>query len=170
MEKYQTFWRRLGALLIDTFIMVPIVVLDDWFRQAEFAPLFFYVWIPLSAFVPTIYRIAMHTSGGQTLGKMACGVRVLDVTEEPLKLNQAIRRELFQIVANIGGIYLGIAYFGVDPESDAFKAAFAPFFNLVGVLGLADIVTCLLIAKRRALHDLIAGTVVVRTKTNLIKS
>src|SRR5215204_61449 len=97
MEKYQTFFPRFVALLIDSFIMLPIGISDDWFRQAEFPPLFFYFWIPLSALVSPFYIIIMHGLYGQTLGKMAMNVKVLDVSEEPLKFKQAILRESPQL-------------------------------------------------------------------------
>ena len=163
MEKYKTFLPRLVALLIDSFIMLPIGISDDWFRQAEFPPVFFYFWIPLSSLVFPVYMIMMHGYYGQTLGKMWMNVKVLDVSEAPLKFSQAIRRELPQLIFNIGTIYLGIAFFGQNPESETMKMPYGVFASLVTIWGLADITTFFLNEKRRALHDLIAGSVVVKT-------
>jgi uncharacterized RDD family membrane protein YckC len=166
MEKYKTFLPRLVALLIDSFIMLPIGISDDWFRQAEFPRLFFYFWIPLSALVFPVYMIVMHGLYGQTLGKMWMNVKVLSVAEEPIKFKQAIVRELPQLIFNIGTIYLGIAFFGESPESENLKAAYTPIVIFVTVWVLADILTFLFNDKCRALHDFIAGTVVVRTNVN----
>ncbi len=163
MEKYKTFLPRLGALLIDSFIMLPIAILDDWFRQAEFAPVFFYVWIPVSSLVFPIYMIMMHGYFGQTLGKMALNVKVLDVSEEPLKFNQAIWREVPQVIINITAIFLGIAFLTEDPEAERVKLTYGIFGIFATIWGLADILTFFLSDKRRALHDFIAGTVVVKT-------
>ena len=164
MEKYRTFLPRLVALLIDSFIMLPLSVLDDWFRQAEFSRLFFYVWIPLSSLVFPVYMILMHGFYGQTLGKMWMNVKVLDaVAEEPIKFKQAILRESPQLIFNVGAIYLGISFLGENPEAENVKSAYGVFAALASVWGLADILTFLFNDKRRALHDFLAGTVVVKT-------
>jgi uncharacterized RDD family membrane protein YckC len=163
MERYQTFFPRLVALLIDGFIMLPLGILDSWFRQAEFPPLFFYLWIPVSSLVSPIYIIVMHGLYGQTLGKMAMNVKVLDISEEPLKFRQAIIREAPQLAFNLGVVYLLIAFFPQNFNAENVQTPFSVFATLSAVWGLADILTFLFSAKRRALHDLLAGTVVVKT-------
>ncbi len=163
MEKYKTFFPRLVALLIDSFIMLPLAILDDWFHQAEYPPVFFYIWIPLSSVIFPFYTIIMHGLYGQTLGKMAMNVKVLDVTEEPIKFKQAIVRDIPQLIFNIGTIYLGIAFLGQSPEAENVKMAYGTFGVFAMVWGLADISTFFLNEKRRALHDFVAGTVVVKT-------
>ena len=163
MEKYQTFFPRFVALLIDIFIMLPIGILDDWFRQAEFPPRFFYIWIPVSLLVAPVYIILMHAFYGQTLGKMAMNVKVLDISEEPIKFNQAVRREAPQLVFNGAMIYFLIAFFPQTFQAGNVKPPFSIFMTLSGVWGFADILTFLFNAKRRALHDFLAGTIVVKT-------
>jgi uncharacterized RDD family membrane protein YckC len=164
MEKYRTFFPRLVALLIDGFIMLPLGILDIWFRQAEFPPLFFYIWIPVSSLISPVYVIIMHGLYGQTLGKMAFNVKVLDATaEEPIKFKQAVLREAPQLAFNLGVIYLLIAFFPQNFDAENVKAPFSTFATLSSVWVLADILTFLFSPKRRALHDLIAGTVVVKT-------
>lgn len=162
MEKYKTFLPRLVALLIDSFIMLPIGILDDWFRQAEFPPLFFYIWIPVSSLVFPVYMIMMHASFGQTLGKMAMNVKVLDLSEKPLKFKQAIWRETPQLVFNIWTIFLGIGFLGQSPEAENVKMSYGVFGTFAMIWGLADIVAFFSNDKKRALHDFIAGTVVVK--------
>jgi uncharacterized RDD family membrane protein YckC len=163
MEKYQTFFPRFVALLIDGFIMLPLAILDDWFRQAEFPPLFFYFWIPLSTLVAPVYMLLMHGFYGQTLGKMAMNVKVLDVTEEPITFAQATRREIPQLIFNGAAIYMGIVFLGQNPESEGVKSMTENLMRVSAIWGLADILTFAFSAKRRALHDLLAGTVVVKT-------
>jgi len=164
MEKYKTFVPRLVALLIDGFIMMPLAILDDWFRKAEFSPLFFYVWIPLSLMVAPVYKILMHGFYGQTLGKMYMNVKVLSATEEPIKFVQAVIRETPQLIFNVLSIYLGIAFLGLNPDDDEnFQRIFSFIMTIAGVWSLADIVTFFYNPKRRALHDYLAGTVVVKT-------
>jgi uncharacterized RDD family membrane protein YckC len=163
MEKYRTFFPRLVALLIDGFIMLPIAILDDWFRKAEFPLEFFYVWIPVSSLVVPVYTILMNGFYGQTLGKMAMNVKILDISEEPINFKQAILRELPQLLFNVGAIFLGIIYFAQDPESMPVKSAYSVYMTAATIWGFADILTFFANEKRRALHDFIAGTVVVKT-------
>jgi uncharacterized RDD family membrane protein YckC len=162
MEKYQTFFPRLVALLIDSFIMLPLGIMNEWFRQAEFPPLFFYVWIPLASLVFPVYMIAMHARFGQTLGKMWMNVKVLDASEEPLKFRQALLRETPQLVFNLGTIYLGIAFLGENLESENAKSAYSVLTTAASVWAVADVLVFFFNDKRRALHDFLAGTVVVK--------
>ncbi|HEY0459271.1 MAG TPA: RDD family protein [Pyrinomonadaceae bacterium] len=162
MEKYQTFFPRLVALLIDNFIMLPLGILHEWFRQAEFPPLFFYVWIPLATMVFPVYTILMHARFGQTLGKMWMNVKVLDASEEPLSFGQAILRAVPQLIFNLGAMYLGIRYLGENPESENVRAAYGILTSFAGSWALADILVFFFNDKRRALHDFAARSVVVR--------
>lgn len=165
MEKHQTFFPRLVALLIDGFIMLPLGVFDDWFRQAEFPHVFFYFWIPISLLVAPIYSITMHGCYGQTLGKMWMNVKVLDVSENPITMMQSFRREFPQLIFNTGLIVIGIMGLWMDAESPAMKYAYGTYAILASIWGLADIAVFFSNDKRRALHDYIAGTVVIKTGT-----
>lgn len=162
MEKYRTFFPRLAALLIDGFIMIPLAILDDWFRTAEFSPAFFYVWIPLSLMVTPVYKIAMHGRYGQTLGKMYMNVKVVSLTEGPITFAQATVREAPQLLFNLASIFIGLRFLGVGPEDESFQKAYGFVVTLAGFWSLADIVTFWTNDKRRALHDYLAGTVVVK--------
>ena len=163
MEKYQTFFPRLVALMIDTFIMLPIGIFDDWFRQAEFPRVFFYFWIPISSLIFPIYSILMNGYYGQTLGKMWMNVKILDVSEEAITMRQAILRDLPQLIFNIGAIFIGIMALSFDSKSETLKYTYGVYAALATVWGLADFLVFLKNEKRRALHDYIAGTVVVKT-------
>ncbi len=164
MEKYRTFFPRFVALLIDGFIMLPLGILDAWFRQVEFPPSFFYLWIPVSSLVSPVYTIVMHGLYGQTLGKMAMNVKVLDAgREEPIKFIQAILREAPQLVFNIAVIYLLIVFFPQNFDAETVKSHFSVFAALSSAWVLADVLVFLLNARARALHDFLAGTVVVKT-------
>lgn len=165
MEKYQTFFLRFVALLIDSFIMLPLFVFDQWFREAEFPHLFFYFWIPLSSLVFPIYSITMNAKFGQTLGKMWVKVKVVDVLEKPISLHQAILRDTPQLIFNTAAIVIGIIALPYDENAAEMMYAFGIFNVVAGIWGMADIMVFLLNDRRRALHDLIAGTIVVKTES-----
>jgi uncharacterized RDD family membrane protein YckC len=165
MEKYQTFFPRFIALLIDSFIMVPLFVFDQWFREAELPHSFFYFWIPLSSLVFPAYSITMNAKFGQTLGKMWMKVKVLDVSENPLTIRQAMLRDTPQIIFSLSAIIIGIIALPYNENAVEMMYVFGIFNAVSGIWGLADIVVFLTNDKRRALHDLIAGTVVVKTES-----
>jgi len=110
-----------------------------------------------------VYRVLAHALAGQTVGKRLAKVRVVSTSGSAVTLRQALARE--SIPLSIGAISIFIA---------AAQASFAermpmPVVVLLGILSIAACVGLLvdpLVAvvhpRRRALHDLIAGTVVVR--------
>jgi len=122
-----------------------------------------------------VYTVTMHARFGQTVGKMATRVRVVDFqTERSISWRQAWLREVVPVLLSVG--FLGWDVFliltgRVSPS--ALASGEAPTVNrttwLLGALPLlwfvAEVVTMLTNKKRRALHDFIAGTVVVRTNT-----
>lgn len=166
MEKYQTFFPRFVALLIDSFIMIPLFVFDQWFREWEFPRLFFYFWIPLSSLVYPVYSIWMTAKFGQTLGKMAMRIKVLDVSEQTsVTIRQAVLRDLWQVFFNLGSAIINFAALFYGEESSQILSA-TMIYSIPGFIWMvADITTFIATAKSRALHDLIAGTVVIKTES-----
>ena len=120
------FWIRAGGYMIDGLIIVvigvvPSLLLPEGLRaltQFLIAGLYFTI-------VPVAYK-------GQTLGKMAAGVRIVRENDSPLTYGRACARWLSYLLSNIT-LCLGFVC-----------AAFTP--------------------RRRALHDYIAGTRVVRVQ------
>ena len=118
------------------------------------------------------YSILCHGLYGRTLGKLLFGVVVRDVSESPLSLRQAVLRDIVPLVSAPLSLAVEIPYVlrGIDPDGAERWAETMPgLLNWMGVLnwiGLlwfcTELVTMLTNRKRRALHDFIAGSVVVR--------
>jgi len=120
----------------------------------------------ISQFAATAYFVLMHAKYGQTVGKMAAKVKVWDKTEtKEITFRQSFMREIVPaIFACIGLIYfLG---FGVADESGGLTETAELVLIGTAIVSISwsivEIVTMLFNRKRRALHDLIAGTVVTR--------
>jgi uncharacterized RDD family membrane protein YckC len=102
---------------------------------------------------------------GQTLGKKFCGVVVLDIAETRLSLKQAVLREIFGVVGLAINLIVVIPRIlqGVDVSADL---KLTPVDWVLAFTGLGlfavELATMLTNDKRRALHDFIAGSVVVR--------
>jgi uncharacterized RDD family membrane protein YckC len=164
MERYRTFWRRVGAGSIDGLVFLPVTVALAVVIAHKPGPRPLLLWAAFSVSLGWIYSIALHAKYGQTLGKMITGVKVLDVMEHRLPtVAQAIWRDS-------GAIALGVFRIAGAVVSASLGAGSAS--SLPGRLALytsnlwflLEVVTMLANPRRRALHDLIAGTVVVRTR------
>ncbi len=167
-NRYRTFWRRFWALFFDGFVVgIPILLLVLGLQSAGIVekrpdP---YLSHFLQALALTYY-IAMHAAFGQTVGKMITGVRVMHESEESgISTGQAIMRDIVPVCSMIASLAY-LALFGMPPEDASLSgvAAAAVYAAALAQLAwsLAEILTMLFNARRRALHDFIARTVVVR--------
>jgi uncharacterized RDD family membrane protein YckC len=164
-DKYSTLWRRFFARWIDGVLFAPLGFLYFYvFSHPTPIPVrLLAAFIGQGAFV--VYSIWMHGKYGQTLGKMVCKVIVLDVSEQPLKMSQAALRDIFIVVLVSIELALEIPRIaqGIDittPENRLGADRLLWYVYLAWFV--VEVVTLLANKKRRALHDYIAGSVVVR--------
>jgi uncharacterized RDD family membrane protein YckC len=165
MEKYQTFLPRFVAMAIDIFIFLPLGIFDVWIRAAEPSPILLYIWLPILNLAFPVYAIAMNGLYGQTLGKMAMNVKIVDASRESsISFYQAIMRDLPQLLFNGCLIFLALPQFQDGQENLDFSAnpAGSILFIVMIIWGIGDILMFFLNDKRRALHDYLAGTVVIK--------
>ena len=171
-ERYSTFGPRFWAGFVDSCVLWPVGFITE-------ALLFLDIPRSLAALVMVVqslawllYTVVMHARYGQTVGKMVTKVRVVDCrTEGKISWSQASLREGLPMLLSLGG--LGYEVFSVltgrfSPSAVASGAlvttrSFQLFAILPGLWFLAEVLTMLTNEKRRALHDFIAGTIVVRT-------
>jgi len=131
------FWVRAVALLIDGVALTVAqgaLAIAGWLSVGvDVSPRPLGAALQLFSFVlGTGYPIVFHWQWGQTLGKMAMQIRVVDVGGGPLTLGQATGR---QFASWLSALILCIGYVMAGIRED-----------------------------KRALHDLIAGTRVVRVR------
>jgi uncharacterized RDD family membrane protein YckC len=163
MEKYQTFGRRVGAYILDSILLLAV----NWFLtfalmaspllMTNGAPIMLLWAIP--SFIAALYDILMHYFRGQTLGKMAVKVKVLSDSETPINLGQSIARSLPQLITPMFAVSFATAADFVE----AINYWNNLLYGVTVAFSIINAVVCLANEKRRALHDFIAGTVVVRT-------
>lgn len=162
--KYQTFQPRFIAGFVDGLILLPIGIADTLIFTQDIVWLTV-AWIPVSYSAYWIYSVIGHGLYGQTVGKHAMKIMVLDnKTEEKITMGQAILRDLFIIIVNI--LAAGTSIYFVLNQGTEFPQWLLIFSLVLGYGSVAwfltEIVTCLTNKKSRALHDFIAGTVVVK--------
>lgn len=171
-QKYSTFGPRFWTGVIDSCVLWPVSVLISLPTFFGAPPAVIASTVLMQNIVWLTYTIWMHARRGQTVGKIVCKVRVVDnATEGPLSVGQAVLRESIPLVVSIGLIVTQIRVLSsgilfrppsphpanVDFHSLWLAGAF-PFLWF-----MAEIITMFTNDKRRALHDFIAGTCVIRT-------
>jgi uncharacterized RDD family membrane protein YckC len=167
LNKYSTFWPRFWAATIDGIVFAIILYVECLIFGVEYSAQDNFLQA-LNGVQFAIYAIIMHGYFGQTLGKMLMDVKVLNHdTETEINIKQALRRESVNLSLNISWILIilvvatSIKMSGVI--SDSLSYAVIGFGILAMVWGISEFVTMLFNDKRRAIHDYIGKTVVVRT-------
>ncbi|GAA0810970.1 hypothetical protein GCM10009111_02750 [Colwellia asteriadis] len=168
VSKYSTFWPRFWAAFIDGILFAIILYVEslifgfDYTQQDNFFQTF-------NAIQLGVYAVLMHgLCGGQTFGKMALGVKVLNhLDESEIGVKQALRRESVNLVLNTLSLIL-IVVVASSIETTGTLSTFVTLSAAVlGVVAItwviSEFVTMLFNEKRRALHDFIGRTVVIRT-------
>lgn len=161
-RKYDTVLNRFAAGIIDGLIFLPVGLLFSSLTDELTAGTIVLTNI-LQNLLYAAYNIIGHGRYGWTIGKKAMGLKVLDLNErETIGYWRAFLRESVWIVLGL----LGVVYYFVQDNSTA------PFtdtgFSLADYLSListawfiVEIVSTLTNPRRRAVHDLLAGSVVV---------
>ena len=164
-NKFQTFWPRSWAGLIDGLIFLPLSLVDPWIYSNINQTGVLAIWFIISSVSFLAYSVLCHGIWGQTIGKRFTGVRVLDLAESKLSMRQAVLRDSLSIPFVVVSL---IAYFpsaiqGHQPYTDV-PMGIVDLVTMYAAVGLflVELVTMLANPKRRALHDFIAGSVVVR--------
>ncbi len=171
---YNTTLRRVCVGSADGVVFLPLTILRHFVEKSEsrtvvIAGAFLYylcVWA---------YEVWMHGRYGATLGKKFFYLRVTDVSGKPLTMKQALLRNSIHIGATllILGLYTTGILLGLPPEDMREfppNATVPPVYvwwgwvvlPLAAAWWVADTAVAVINKRRRAIHDLLAGTVVIR--------
>src|SRR4051812_18751315 len=102
-EKYSTFGPRFWTGSVDACVMWPVGFLAAALVALELPPAIGAAVVILQNIVWLFYTVIMHARHGQTYGKMACKVRVVDFrTEGAISFRQALFREGIPIAVSLG--------------------------------------------------------------------
>lgn len=173
--EYSGFWQRVGAYLIDMLIVAPLSALD-FFLGGEVRYLQLYLLGPsqLIAFFMFVYMVRKY---GGSPGKLLLGLCIRMADGSPVTLKAALLRYapmwLLGLLMAVAMIMAALSmpdssHLSLDYMARSLAVAeYLPgWFGAVSVLlqvwVFASLITILCNKKRRAIHDFIAGTVVVR--------
>ena len=165
IQKYQTGFKRLGAAFIDGIVFTPFILIHQWLIERTNNT---FLLISLTIFTPFLtlfYSIFAHYKYGQTIGKWVVGVKVLDVSEtKMLTLRQSILRDSFYLTIEI----IGLLYFTfLVLQTGQTEYILDDYRNFADqpILWwtIIELITMLTNSKKRAVHDFLAKSVVIRT-------
>lgn len=163
-KKYKTFSNRLFAVLIDSLILMPLLIIGDYLASKKGISI---LWLDLATNIVWItYIVIGHGKYGQTIGKRLMGIKVLKLDEQNvIGYKKAFYRESIWFLATLVAILYLTFRFG-PTINDPGKIEDYQNLNLFFSLGwlVIELTTMLMNNKRRAMHDLIAGSVVVNLK------
>jgi uncharacterized RDD family membrane protein YckC len=171
---YAGFWKRFCAGLVDAFVLMPLA--------------FFFVWLEgldknlailamiLSTTLFSMYNIYFNAHFGGTLGKLAVGIRITKPGGTRIGWPQAWKRSAVDLVFAI--LILSVEIVALTRVSNeqysattftnraqVLQSHYPSWFFIVMYLQQiwvwSEVVVLLFNKRRRALHDFIAGTVVM---------
>ena len=174
---YASFWQRFCAAWVDCFVLLPFGLLQRWIESQSKLAAFILV-VPMTA-AYCAYSIYCHGRYGQTVGKHVMHIRVMRTTGERIGWREAWLRSSVDVAfAAIGVISSFIAlaaitdagYYGVSWTQrtlnlQALEPSWLGWTTIASQIWIwSEVIVMLFNKRRRALHDFIAGTVVVAEK------
>ena len=172
--RYATFWQRFGAAWIDVFVLLPLMVLHEWIdSQSRIAALV--LTVPM-AVVYAGYAIYGHGRFGQTVGKHVMGIRVMTTAGERIGWREAWVRSSVDLAFTLLGVIASFVVLTAVADSDYYGVgwvqrsenlnALQPFWVVwvaiaAQVWTWSEVIVMLFNERRRALHDFMAGTIVI---------
>ena len=158
------FWIRVVANFVDGLVFIPLIGLTFYnLLVVKSALLMFFISIP-----KFFYKPLMESYYGATLGKMACGIRVIDAKGQKLTLSIAYIRFIPFLIARVVTIISALTIFSLPEFSSASTLVEigrvnqtnpVEFFRkLIGFLVLIDCIVAGFSYRKRAVHDMMAGS------------
>ena len=161
-DKYQTFFPRLGATIIDAIIFLPIFYLGHSVLGVNTDESF--VWILFFNSLMYSYSIVSHYKFGKTIGKHFSSIKVVRNNDENklLSLRQSFLRDI-----------IGIALFVLELAVVGFHYSNSTTGQMIIILSsflwiIAEIITMLFSERRRSIHDYIANSVCIKINSESI--
>jgi uncharacterized RDD family membrane protein YckC len=174
-SRYNTVGSRFWAGIIDALVFLPLSITETILRN-RLDMKDFVIFELAFAVLYILYVVIGHGKYGQTLGKKVMKVKVLDINEEGvIGYGRAFLRDSVYFIFSLAGFIYYISKFdeiGAINANEYFESGEANFPILYIQSGwfLLEIITALINPKRRAIHDLIARSVVIQLEKTPAKT
>lgn len=157
------FWIRVAAFSIDGLIFIPITILHFLNILSIKSTI---LLVPIIVLPALVYTPFMHSFYGATLGKMACGLKVIDGSGKKLTLRAAYLRFLPWLILSLMGLTGLLILFSSAAFESASTMADIRQLRGGGRLGIIDMTLCFFMLadcivlafthRKRAIHDMMA--------------
>ena len=171
---YATFWQRFAAIWIDFFILLPLAVVYILLGSiSRVAALVLVIAVPAACATYTIYYNGRF---GQTIGKRTVGIRIVRTTGEAIGWREALLRSSVDVLFSAVGMAASFVTLAAITDTEFYRVGWvqesvnlqtqqSSWLRWTDVAGQiwfwSELVVMLFNSRRRALHDFIAGTVVI---------
>lgn len=178
---YAGFWIRLGSLILEVLILIPYILLKMYvdglgYRITYYTvipELLFYFW----------FRIYLVKKYGGSPGKLIVGLKIIKLDGTDVTWREAILRELFTFIDTIfvscimvvalsyadKEVYMSLEWVKKQDYLLSFFPSLSRIHNVFNNFWFwSELVVLLFNKRKRAIHDYVAGTVIVK-KTYLKK-
>ena len=173
---YSGFWSRLGANLLDLLIVMPYIFLLIFINSLSLYA-YFITLIPNLLFL-FWYHIYLPKRYGGTPGKLIVGIKIVKMDSSFIGWKESILRHCVYLVLSIISIGMNsIAILLADVEiyesltmfeKSVYLSPLALGQNIISILSniwvWSEIIVLLFNKRKRAIHDFIAGTVIIKSK------
>jgi len=154
-EKYNTFIPRFFASIVDFILFIIVFAIASFYSNYQLSQYFLTNF--LFAFSFPLYYIMCHKHFGYTIGKKLLRVKVLHISEARLlNYKEAIFRDIYFIIQLFILMILWIINKQFYDNADVILDKIEWFWITL------EFVTMIFSEKRRAFHDMIANSVVVK--------
>jgi uncharacterized RDD family membrane protein YckC len=172
---YAGFWIRLGSMFLDALFLYPLTWLLGYLNGRGIH-MYYYTVVPMFLF-GLWYNIYLPKRYGGTAGKLAVGISIIRLDGAPIAWKEAALRYLVTLIFVVLTIGLMMYCLGKADEETylgmgwmkrtAYLVTFSPLLFKItswsqGLWDISELFVLLTNPRKRALHDYIAGTVVVK--------
>ena len=174
---YAGFGIRLGSLLLDFIFVIPVTILTLYLNSLG-KNFYFYTVIP-SLLFGLWYNIYLPKRYSGTPGKLVAGIKIIRLDGQSIEWKEAILRHIVLLVLSILSIIIMIScILSADEETYTrlswlkqsqylmtLSPIFFKFYTWTSNIWIySEFIVLLTNKRKRAIHDYIAGTVIVKGK------
>lgn len=175
-EVYAGFWIRAAAKILDFIILLPLAGILLYINGLSKSA-YFYTVVPNLLF-GVFFEVYLVKAYGGTPGKLILDIKIIQKNGDDLNWNAAFYRYAIDFGRAILGIYLIILTLNSIDDSFYAGLGFTKKYTLISTLNptfskiqswinylwaISGTIVLLANPRKRAIHDFIAGTVVVKS-------
>jgi uncharacterized RDD family membrane protein YckC len=163
-EDFIGFWKRVLASILDLLvILIPAVIVYMLFNSLAVS-LHSEIPIILEYIIFIVFDIFMIVRFGGSPGKLILKIKIVNGQGKYPTLKEALVRNIFRIISTIFSMIVGVSLYDLTAISTNL-ALWAPLANdlskILAPIMLVDYLFVAFTPRKRALHDIMAGTYVV---------